>query len=346
MRSVAAYVADSSGGPLTRTAIPRRPVGPADVLIDIHYAGVCHTDIHIARNEWGTTHYPVVPGHEIAGVVREVGSEVTSHRPGDRVGVGCFVDACHECDACTSGVEQHCLRGATLTYNSLTADGTVTYGGYSSAIVVDHRFVVSIPDAIPLDAAAPIMCAGTTVYAPLRRFGVGTGTRVGIIGLGGLGHLGVMIARALGAEVTVLSQSSDKRDDALRFGATRHFTTGAAATFDELAGTFDVVLNTVSSKIDLNPYFATLARYGVLVELGIPDAPLELDGFSLILGDRSFAGSFVGSVRQTREVLELCAENGIRPQIEVVAASRVNEVFASIIDGRARYRYVLDTREL
>ncbi|MGW4533972.1 NAD(P)-dependent alcohol dehydrogenase [Nocardia sp. NPDC004340] len=341
MTAVLAYSAMTSDSPLVLTEISRRALGERDVLIDIHYSGVCHTDIHIARNDWRTSIYPVVPGHEIAGIVRQAGAAVTGFAPGDRVGVGCFVDSCRTCPACRGGAEQHCTRGVTLTYNSETGDGP-TEGGYATSIVVDERFVLGIPDALPLPFAAPLMCAGTTTYAPLRRFGVRSGTRVGVIGLGGLGHLGVLLAKAMGADVTVFSRSAAKLDDAFRFGADRYVITEDPGAFEKYSCSQDLILNTVSSKIDLNAYFGTLDRNGVLVELGIPDVPLELEGFSLILMDRQLAGSFVGSPGDTREMLEFCAAHNIRPEIELIAADRVNEAFERVLSGAVRYRFVLD----
>lgn len=339
--TVAAYAALSSDTPLVPVDIHRRQLRTDDVAIEIAYTGICHTDIHIARNDWKTSLYPVVPGHEIAGVVSAVGNAVTRFKPGDRVGVGCFVDSCGVCRACMDSSEQHCVEGAVLTYNSETDEG-VTAGGYATSIVVGERFVLSIPDRIPLESAAPLMCAGTTMFAPLRRFAAGPGKRVGIVGLGGLGHLGVMLARAMGADVTVLSRTQRKRKDAVRFGANRYLSTDDAESVQNASATIDLLLNTVSSKIDLDRYFSLLARNGVLVELGIPDAPLELEGFSLIILDRMLAGSFVGSPRDTEEMLEFCAEHDIRPEVEIIAPDQLNAAFDRVVRGDVKYRFVVD----
>ncbi|MFC4605231.1 NAD(P)-dependent alcohol dehydrogenase [Rhodococcus kronopolitis] len=342
MLTASAYAATSADAPLQKTAVRRRDLGPLDVLIEIKYAGICHSDIHTARNEWGGTHYPVVPGHEIAGIVAAVGGEVTRHDVGDRVGVGCFVDSCGTCEACVSGDEQYCVARVVQTYNSRTADGEYTMGGYSSHIVVTEAFVLSVPDGLALDVAAPLLCAGITLYSPLRHWGAGPGKRVAIIGMGGLGHVGVKIAHALGAEVTVLSQTLSKQEDGLKFGASHYYATSDPATFKELRSRFDLILNTVSVNLDMDAYMSLLAINGALVELGLPEQPIEVRGFSLASNRRSLAGSMVGGIAETQEMLDFCAEHGIVAEIEVIAADEINDAFDRVVRSDVRYRFVID----
>ena len=345
--TTSAYAATSATEPLSKTSIDRRAVGPHDVAFDIHFAGICHTDIHIVKGEWGLAVYPLVPGHEIAGVVTEVGPEVTTYKVGDRVGVGCFVDSCRQCDNCQAGLEQHCIgTGMILTYGGVDKQGLPTQGGYSGAIVVDKNYVVRIPDAIPLDAAAPLLCAGVTVYSPLRRWNVGPGTRIAIVGLGGLGHLAVKFAKAMGAEVTVLSQTLKKMEDGLRLGADHYYATSDPDTFTKLAGSFDVVLNTVSAKFDLGDYLGLLGTGGTLVELGMPGHPLEVPAFPLAAGRRSIAGSLMGGIAETQEMLDFCAEHGLTPEIEVIAPDYINEAYGRVLSSDVRYRFVIDTSSL
>lgn len=280
--TVSAYAATSATDPLTKTTIERRDVGPHDVAFDIKFAGICHSDIHTVKAEWGQPNYPVVPGHEIAGVVTEVGSEVTSFKVGDHVGVGCMVNSCQNCENCAAGKEQYCTGGGMIgTYNATDKDGTPTQGGYSQSIVTNEKFVLRIPDSLPLDKAAPLLCAGVTLWSPLRHWNVGPGSKVAIIGLGGLGHMGVKLAAALGAEVTVLSQSLKKMEDGLRLGASEYYATSDRDTFKKLAGKFDVILNTVSANLDLGLYINLLKIDGTLVELGAPEQPLEVPFFPL-----------------------------------------------------------------
>ncbi|MCE4268343.1 MULTISPECIES: NAD(P)-dependent alcohol dehydrogenase [Rhodococcus] len=343
MVTAAAYAAMSADGPLEKTTIERRELGPLDILIDIKFAGICHSDIHSARNEWGGTKYPVVPGHEIAGVVAAIGSEVTTHKVGDRVGVGCFVDSCGECDMCVAGEEQYCRTGVTGTYNAKGRDGERTQGGYATSIVVNEHFVLSIPDGIELDVAAPLLCAGITLYSPLRHWKTGPGTKVAIIGFGGLGHVGVKIAKAMGAEVTVLSQSLSKQDDGLRFGADHYYATKDPGTFKALRGQFDLILNTVSVNLDIDAYMSLLALNGTLVELGLPEKPIEVRAFSLAANRRSLAGSMVGGIPQTQEMLNFCAEHGIGAEIELIPASEINVAYDRVVASDVRYRFVIDT---
>ncbi len=341
-----AYGAPSPTEPLVPLQIDRREVGPSDVLLDIRFCGICHSDIHHCRGEWGRVPYPDVPGHEIAGVVSAVGENVTKHVVGDRVGVGCMVNSCRECENCQKGDEQYCLPGNTQTYGSVDRDGTVTRGGYSTHVVVDEDFVVRIPDGMALDVAAPLLCAGITTYSPLRHWGAGPGTAVAIVGLGGLGHMAVKIAKALGAEVTVLSQSLRKQDDALRLGADDLFATSDPQTFDELAGRFDLIINTVSAELDISAFLRLLRTDGALVNVGAPAEPLPVAVFPLLLQRRTFAGSAIGSIRETQEMLDFCAEHGIAAEIEVIPAAEINQAWERVLASDVRYRFVIDTSTL
>ncbi|MFI6575111.1 NAD(P)-dependent alcohol dehydrogenase [Nocardiopsis sp. NPDC050513] len=343
MTTVAAYAAPAAKAPLERTTIERRPVGASDVRIDIKFAGICHSDIHQAEEGWGESIFPMVPGHEIAGVVAEVGSGVTRYRVGDRVGVGCFVDSCRVCEYCEKGLEQYCAEGMTATYNGLDRQGRPTHGGYSTGIVVDERYVLRIPDSLPLDTAAPLLCAGITSYSPLRRFKVGPGSKVAVLGLGGLGHMGVKLAHAMGAEVTVLSQSLRKRDDGLGMGADHYYATSDPATFETLAGSFDVILSTVSVALDFDRYLGLLKPEGALANVGAPDDPIALNLFSLIMGGRSLTGSMIGGIPETQEMLDFCAEHGLGAEIEVIRAEEVNEAWKRVVASDVRYRFVIDT---
>ncbi|MCG7633475.1 NAD(P)-dependent alcohol dehydrogenase [Gordonia McavH-238-E] len=344
--TVNAYIAPAADRPLEPTTIERRDLGPNDVSIDIAFAGICHSDIHTARDEWGGTKFPVVPGHEIAGTVAAVGDDVTRYAVGDRVGVGCFVDSCRECEPCRLGEEQYCERGNVGTYNAVGRDGTPTHGGYSTSIVVDENYVLRIPDGIALDEAAPLLCAGITLYSPLRHWGAGPGKKVAIVGLGGLGHVGVKIAHALGAEVTVLSQSLKKMEDGLRLGADHYHATGDPQTFRELRSSFDLILNTVSANLPIGKYLGMLALDGTLVELGLPEHPIDVPAGALIGKRRSFAGSMIGGIAQTQEMLDFCAEHGIGAEIEVISADRINEAYDRVVASDVRYRFVIDTATL
>lgn len=344
--TVKAYAATAADQPLVATTIERRDLGPHDVAIDIAFAGICHSDIHTARGEWGRANYPVVPGHEIAGIVSAVGDEVTKHGVGDRVGVGCFVDSCRECEACLAGEEQYCRRGMTGTYNAVGRDGEPTQGGYSQAVVVDENYVCRIPAGIALDEAAPLLCAGITLYSPLRHWGAGPGKKVAIIGLGGLGHVGVKIAHAMGAEVTVLSQSLKKMEDGLRLGADHYYATSDPDTFSSLRDTFDLIINTVSVNLDMADYMGMLGINGTLVELGLPEHPIEVPAFALTRNRRSLAGSMIGGIAETQEMLDFCAEHGIGAEIEIISADYVNEAYDRVVSSDVRYRFVIDTATL
>jgi len=339
---VPAWAAPASGAPLARTTIERRALGADDVLIAIEYAGICHSDIHTVRGDWGPQPFPVVPGHEIVGVVAEVGSAVTSHRVGDRVGVGCLVDSCRECVNCERGDEQFCLNGSVGTYAATDRDGTTTQGGYSTHVVVDAHFVMRVPEGIDPAAAAPLLCAGITTYSPLKRWGAGPGKRVAVVGLGGLGHMAVKIAHAMGADVTVLSQSLKKQEDALRLGADHYYATSDPATFDRLSGEFDLVINTVSASLDANAYLRLLAVDGAIVNVGAPPRPFSVAPMSLIYGRHTLAGSMIGGMAETQEMLDFCAEHGIGADIEVIAADAVNEAYERVLASDVRYRFVID----
>ncbi|MCY8979272.1 NAD(P)-dependent alcohol dehydrogenase [Bacillus halotolerans] len=329
-----------------QTTIERRELQPHDILIDIKFSGICHSDIHSAFDEWGGGIFPMVPGHEIAGVVEAVGAKVTKFAVGDRVGVGCFVDSCGECEYCLSGEEQFCTKGVVQTYNSLDYDGNPTYGGYSQKIVVTDRFVVRIPDSLEMDVASPLLCAGITTYSPLKHWNVGPGKKVAIVGVGGLGHLAIQFAHALGAEVTVLSRSMNKKEEALELGADHYYASSNQATFTELAGRFDVILNTVSANLDVDAYLSMLRIDGTLVNVGAPAEPDKYSVFSLIMGRRSLAGSLVGGIPETQEMLDFAAQHGIAPKIEVIRADQVDEAYERVLRSDVRYRFVIDISTL
>ncbi|MEU0436749.1 NAD(P)-dependent alcohol dehydrogenase [Streptomyces sp. NPDC006290] len=343
MTTVVAYAAPAAKAPLERTTIERREVGEHDVLIDIKFAGICHSDIHQAREGWGEATFPMVPGHEIAGIVSEVGSGVTRFKVGDRVGVGCLVDSCRECDNCKAGLEQYCTGGGVGTYNSVGKDGKPTYGGYSEKIVVDENYTLHIPDGISLDVAAPLLCAGITTYSPLKHWNAGPGKKVAVLGMGGLGHMGVKIAHALGAEVTVLSQSLRKKDDGLKLGADHYYATSDPETFKELRGTFDLILSTVSAPLDLDAYLALLRTDGAFVNVGAPEEPVRLNLFSVIGGRKTLAGSGIGGIQETQEMLDFCAAHGFGAEIELIDATEINEAYERVLASDVRYRFVIDT---
>ncbi|OLM11084.1 Alcohol dehydrogenase [Pseudonocardia sp. Ae505_Ps2] len=329
--------------PFERGTIERRDPRPHDVVIDIAYAGICHSNIHQARDEWGEGIYPMVPGHEIAGVVSAVGDQVSRYAVGDRVGVGCFVDSCRECENCLAGEEQYCLKGEVQTYNGRQYDGEPTYGGYSTQIVVDENYVLRIPDGVELDVAAPLLCAGITLYSPLHHWNAGPGKQVAIVGMGGLGHMGVKIAAAMGAEVTVLSRTLSKQEDGKRLGADHYFATEDESTFSELAGRFDLIVNTVAAQIPVDAYLGLLKLDGTMVNVGVPEGPLSYHGFSLVASRRSLAGSKIGGIRETQEMLDFCAEHGLGADIETISCDQVDEAWERVVRGDVRYRFVIDT---
>ncbi|MES2459608.1 MAG: NAD(P)-dependent alcohol dehydrogenase [Armatimonadota bacterium] len=340
--STPAYATPSATSELGPFTVERREPGPNDVLIDILFCGVCHSDLHQARDEWGGSIFPMVPGHEIVGKISRVGDSVTNWKVGDTVGVGCFVDSCRTCEACLAGEEQYCEEGMTATYNAHERDGkTPTYGGYSTRIVVDQDYVVRIPDSIPLDSAAPLLCAGITTYSPLRHFGVKAGDEVAIVGLGGLGHMGVKLAKAMGARVTVLSHSPSKREDSQRLGADDFVATKDADAFTKNAGRFDFILDTVSANHSYDDYLGLLKRDATMVLVGIPD-PTTVGAFPLVGKRRRLAGSMIGGIRETQEMLDFCAEHGVTSDVEVIPISYINEAYERMLKSDVRYRFVID----
>jgi alcohol dehydrogenase (NADP+) len=342
MAPTPALSAPSAGAPFDTTTIARRELGELDVSIEIKFCGICHSDIHQVKDEWGGSIFPMVPGHEIAGVVAAVGSGVSKLSPGDRVGVGCLVDSCGKCEYCQAGEEQFCTKGAVPTYNGREYDGEPTFGGYSRQVVVDERFVVKIPDSLELQDAAPLLCAGITTYSPLKRWHAGEGMKVAVVGMGGLGHVAVKLAAAMGAEVTVLSQSLSKQEDGLRFGAKHYYATSERETFKALRSSFDLILNTVSANLDLDRYLSLLRVDGTLVSVGAPSAPDSFRAFSLISGRRSMAGSPIGGLPETQEMLDFCAEHGVKPEIELISADEVADAYERVERSAVRYRFVID----
>ncbi|XVV10203.1 NAD(P)-dependent alcohol dehydrogenase [Actinoplanes sp. CA-131856] len=326
--------------PFRTITVERRDIGPEDVLVEIAYAGICHTDVHHARAEFGHTHYPIVPGHEIAGVVRDVGPAVSGLAVGDHVGIGCLVDSCRECAVCRAGQESYCRRGKVLTYNAIGRDGQVTLGGYSERVVADQRFVARIPQALPLANVAPLLCAGITMYQPLRHWGAGPGKRVGILGFGGLGHVGVQISHALGAHTTVLELTDERRADAERLGADDYRT---ATDLDGLRDSLDLIISTVPAAYDLSSYLDLLDFDGTFVNLGVPNEPLRIEPYALLTNRRKLAGSMSGGMPETQEMLDFCAQHGITAEIEMISASEIDEAYDRLAAGDVRYRLVLDT---
>lgn len=345
MLKTPAYAAISPASPLAPFTIERREPAAHEVLIDIHYCGVCHSDIHQTRDEWGGAIFPMVPGHEIIGKIKKTGAHVTKWQAGDVVGVGCFVDSCRECEACQAGEEQFCAQGASFTYNSRERNGTPTYGGYSACITVDESYVLRIPDGIPLERAAPLLCAGITTYSPLHHFGVKAGDNIAIVGLGGLGHMGVKLGKAMGAKVTVLSHSTTKHGDAVRLGADDFVATHDSEVFKQYAGRFDFILDTVSAPHDYNAYLNLLRRDGTMVLVGIPE-PSQLAAAPLVMGRRRLAGSLIGGIRETQEMLDFCAEHGVAADVEVIPIQQINEAYERTLRSDVRYRFVIDMHSL
>jgi uncharacterized zinc-type alcohol dehydrogenase-like protein len=339
------YAAASVGAPLAPFTFERREPNADDVVIDIKYCGICHSDIHQARDEWGGSIFPMVPGHEIAGIVSAVGSNVTSFKVGDHAGVGCFVDGARSLGMADETIEQF-LPGLVVTYNGREHDDSPTYGGYSERIVVNEKYVLRIPASLPLDAAAPLLCAGITLYSPLKHWHAGPGKKVAIVGLGGLGHMGVKYAHALGADVTVLSQTMKKAEDAKRLGADHFYATADPETFTQLAGTFDLIINTVAGEIDWNAYLALLKIDGTMVVVGIPEKAIPVHAFSLVMGRRSIAGSMIGSISETQEMLDFSGEHGIVSDIETIDIQAVNDAYERVIKSDVRYRFVIDIASL
>ena len=341
------YATKSPTGGFEPFSFDRRDPRSHDVVIEIMFCGVCHSDIHTARGEWGGSSYPLVPGHEIVGRVTRVGSDVTKFAEGDLAGVGCFVDSCRECDSCKSGEEQYCERHLVMTYNSTESDlKTPTYGGYSSQIVVDENYVLKVPDNLPLEGVAPLLCAGITTYSPLRRFGVGPGKNVAVVGLGGLGHMAVKLASAMGAHVTVLSTSPSKEKDARRLGAHDFVVTRDPANLAPLAGKLDFIIDTVSAPHDLNSELTLLKRHGVMVLVGASPDPAAVAAFSLIMNGRELAGSLIGGIEETQEMLDYCASKGITSDVEMIPIQEIESAYERTVKGDVRYRFVIDMKSL
>ncbi|WEK40308.1 MAG: NAD(P)-dependent alcohol dehydrogenase [Candidatus Brevundimonas colombiensis] len=345
-----AFAAPAADQPLAPYSFERRDPGPNDVVIAIKYCGVCHSDLHAARSETGRSTYPLVPGHEIAGVVKTVGANVTRFKQGDRVGVGCMVDSCRECASCQEGEEQYCAPGFTSTYGARDKTGgtaePITQGGYSDHLTVDQHFVLSIPDSLPLDAAAPLLCAGVTTYSPLKEWKIGPGSKVAVIGLGGLGHMAVKLAAALGAEVTVLSTSDRKKADAERMGA-RHFLINSDdAAMKAAAEKFDLIINTISATHEIASHVRLLARDGTMVMLGLTTEALPVFALPLLRRRRRIAGSQIGGIRETQEMLDFCARHGIVCDIETIAPHQINDAYERMLKSDVRYRFVIDMEKL
>jgi len=342
-----AYAATSATAPLGPYQFERRAVGPHDVQIEIAYCGICHSDLHQVRNEWGNSTYPMVPGHEIVGKVSAVGAHVKGFKIGDLAGVGCLVDSCRTCPSCQRQLEQFCEKGAAFSYNSTEMDRkTLTQGGYSSSIVTDEAFTLKISHKLDLAAAAPLLCAGITTYSPLRHWKTKKGDKVGVVGLGGLGHMAVKLAAAMGAEVTMLSTSKSKEADARKLGAHHFGLTSDDATFKKLAGHFDLIIDTISAPHDYNKYLGLLRVEGSMVLLGVPPEPTPVSAFPLIMGRRSLSGSLIGGIAETQEMLDFCAEHGIVSDIELIPVQQVNEAYERMLKNDVRYRFVLDMKTL
>lgn len=344
--NVKAYAAAAAKKPLAPFSFTRREPGKHELLIDIAYCGVCHSDIHQVRDEWGRGIFPMVPGHEIVGRVAAVGSEVKGFKPGDFAGVGCFVDSCRVCGSCHEGLEQYCENGMTATYNGKDKSGQPTFGGYSTQIVVDENYTLRISNKIALEKAAPLLCAGITTYSPLKHWQAGPGKRVGVMGLGGLGHMAVKIASRMGAEVTVFSHTDKKRDDAKKFGAAHYVVSSDANQLTPLMRSFDLILNTVSASHELNTFMSLLKRDGTMVLLGIPERPEAVHPFALIGGRRRLAGSLIGGIRETQEMLDFCAQHEMGAEVEVIPIEQINQAYDRVISGDVRYRFVIDINSL
>jgi len=345
--TVKSYAAQSATSPLADWTIERRAPKPTDVQIEILYCGVCHSDLHTVRNEWGGTVYPVVPGHEIVGRVTAVGDKVTKFKVGDLAGIGCMVDSCRECDNCKEGLEQYCEKGMVGTYNGKERDGSgITLGGYSKQILAHEDFVLHISDKQPLEGIAPLLCAGITTYSPLRHWKVGKGDKVGVVGLGGLGHMAVKLAASMGAEVTMLSHSPSKEADAKKLGAHKFILTSDKAQLKSATNYFDFILDTVSADHDYNLYLGMLATNGVMVCVGAPSKPAQIPAFNLIFGRRTFAGSLIGGLPETQEMLDYCAAHNIVSDVEVIKISEINEAYERMLKGDVKYRFVIDMASL
>ncbi|HTJ89027.1 MAG TPA: NAD(P)-dependent alcohol dehydrogenase [Acidocella sp.] len=347
MLTCTGFAAQSADAPLEKFTFNRRDVGETDVQIEILFCGVCHSDLHTARNEWRDSVFPVIPGHEIVGVVTSVGSGVTKFKTGDKVGVGCLVDSCRTCAACNDGLEQYCDNGFTLTYNSPEkVIGGRTFGGYSDKIVVDQSFVLRIPEGMDLAATAPLLCAGITTYSPLRHWKAGPGMKVGIIGLGGLGHMGVKLAHAMGAHTVLFTTSPSKVADGKRLGADEVVISKDAEAMAKHANSFDLFIDTVAANHDLSPYFALLKREGTMVQVGAPEHPMPIAAFDLIFKRRNFAGSLIGGIAETQEMLDFCAKHNITSDVEIIPIQKINEAYERMLKSDVKYRFTIDMASL
>jgi uncharacterized zinc-type alcohol dehydrogenase-like protein len=347
MQKIHAWGALAAGKPLAPMTIERREPGPHDVVLEIQFCGVCHSDIHQVRDEWSGALFPMVPGHEIIGRVTRLGGEVSKFKIGDLAGVGCLVDSCRACAPCAEGLEQFCEKGAALTYNGTEMDRkTPTYGGYSTLMVVDERYALRIPPGLDPAAAAPLLCAGITTYSPLRQWGCKPGDRVGVVGLGGLGHMAVKLAASMGARVTVFSTTGGKEADARRLGATSFAVTRGGAVLDQLARQFDLTIDTVSAPHDYNAYLRLLRTRGAMVVVGVPTSPIPVHAYSLIDGNRRLAGSMIGGISETQEMLDHCAKHGIVSDIELIPIQKINEAYERVLKSDVRYRFVIDIASL
>jgi uncharacterized zinc-type alcohol dehydrogenase-like protein len=347
MLTCTGFAAQTADSPLEKFTFNRRDVGETDVQIEILFCGVCHSDLHTARNEWRDSVFPVIPGHEIVGVVTSVGSGVKNFKPGDKVGVGCLVDSCRTCAACNDGLEQYCDNGFTLTYNSPEkVIGGRTFGGYSDNIVVDQSFVLRIPEGMDLAATAPLLCAGITTYSPLRHWKAGPGMKVGIIGLGGLGHMGVKLAHAMGAHTVLFTTSPSKVADGKRLGADEVVISKDAEAMAKHANSFDLFIDTVAANHDLSPYFALLKREGTMVQVGAPEHPMPIAAFDLIFKRRNFAGSLIGGIAETQEMLNFCAKHNITSDVEIIPIQQINEAYERMLKSDVKYRFTIDMASL
>jgi uncharacterized zinc-type alcohol dehydrogenase-like protein len=347
MSKVPAYAAPSAKAPLGPFTVERREPGPHDVVIDVLFCGICHSDIHQARDEWGGAIFPMVPGHEIVGRVASAGAQVTRFKAGDLVGVGCMVDSCRECEPCKADLEQFCQKACAWTYNGTEMDRkTPTYGGYSTRVVVDERFTLKVPENLDPAGAAPLLCAGITTYSPLRQWGCKAGDKVGVVGLGGLGHMAVKLASSMGAEVTMLSTSRAKEADAKRLGARDFALTSEKETFARLAGRFDLIINTISAPHDYNSYMGMVRPMGAMVLLGVPPEPAPVHAMSLIFGNKRLAGSLIGGIAQTQEMLDYCGKHNIVSDVEIIPVQKINEAYERMLRADVRYRFVIDVASL
>jgi uncharacterized zinc-type alcohol dehydrogenase-like protein len=347
MQKILAYAAQDATSPLTPFSYPQRELRKEDVAIQILFCGVCHSDLHQARNEWGGSRYPMVPGHEIVGIVTQVGSQVTHYQRGDKVGVGCMVDSCQQCASCEDHLEQYCEKGCVYTYNSLDSDGkSSTFGGYATGIVVKEKFVLRLPLNLPLENMAPLLCAGITTYSPMKKWGVGPHQRVGIVGIGGLGHMGIKMAKALGAEVVAFTSSAHKAEEARRLGADHVAITREAANLEPWNNKLDFVLDTVSAAHDVNPFLQLLKRDATMVLVGVPTEALSVQATSLISHRRQLVGSLIGGSKETQEMLDFCGRNGIVSEIETIAIQDINEAYERMLRQDVKYRFVIDMKSL